>query len=351
MNCKWVVIPLAAGLFSVAGCQSDRGAVTTRVTPSTSSAKAGTLPATAPVSPDAPDVPVAPPPPSAIATGGGATVDIGEITIQPECIVQIQVEEDATLDGNYPVNDIGAIQFGYVGPVILFNKTEVQAEQKIREVLRQRNFRKATVRVRILKASYDKVQVSGDVNRPSLIRIGSGDSISLSEALLRAGGIRPSARNCKAQIIRGGLLSPVPFALEREVYNLVDDSGKASIPEVMLRNNDMLELVSSQPASVGGAAGGGEVEVIVLGEVGRPGVYRFGQGEPCTMMHLIFKMGSLPRFANGKAVKIMRRDSSGLEREIKVDVEKLLDNGNPDDDVPLQNGDRIKVPARRISIF
>jgi len=350
MNRKWATIPLLVALFAMAGCQSDRGAVTTRVAPPSNVATENAN-AVVPARPDAPDVPVAAPPPSANAAGGEEPADVGQMTIQPECLVQIHVEEDASLDGNYTVNEIGAIQFGYIGPVILFNKTESQAARKIRDVLSLHDFRKATVKVHILRSSYDKVQVSGDVNRPGLIRIGSADSISLSEVLLRAGGIRASARNCKAQIIRGGLLSPFPSSLEREEYNLVDGNGKATIPDVMMRNNDMLDVTSSQPASTGVAAAGGEVEVIVLGEVGRPGVYRFGAGEPCSMMHLMFKLGSLPPYANKKAVKILRRDPTGLEREIKVNVEKLLEEGDPEDDVPLQNGDRIKVPARRITLF
>jgi hypothetical protein len=34
-----------------------------------------------------------------------------------------------------------------------------------------------------------------------------------------------------------------------------------------------------------------------------------------------------------------------------VNVARIMDEGNPDDDVPLRNGDRIRVPARRISLF
>jgi protein involved in polysaccharide export with SLBB domain len=327
------------------------------VTPSANvTATEGTKNEPSRVSPDAPEAPVAPPPASSASAAGDIPAGDGDVTIQPDCLLQIRVEEDSALDGSYTVNDIGAIQFGYVGPVMLQNRTEEQAALKIREVLGKRDFRKATVKVRLLRASYDKVQVSGDVQRPSMIRIGAGDSISLSEALLRAGGIRSNARNCVAQIIRGGIISPVPYALEREEYKLVDGDGKATIPEILLRNNDMLDIVSKQQApggnaATGGQAAGGGVEVIVLGEVSRPGVVRFGAGEPCSMMHLMFKLGPLPLYANKKAVKILRRDPTGLEREIKVNVERLLDNGSPEDDVPLQDGDRIRVPARRLTLF
>jgi protein involved in polysaccharide export with SLBB domain len=303
-------------------------------------------------------MPSAPPPPSALATGETAVggLEAGEITIQPESILQIQVEEDPSLDGTYAVNDIGAIQFGYVGPVILYNRTEEQAVKKIQEVLRKRDFKNATVRVRMLRASYDKVQVSGEVNKPLVVRIGSGDQISVSDALLRAGGIRIASRNTKAHVIRGGMLSPVPFALEKEEFSLMDEEGRPSIPYVALRNNDILNIVTVASVAAPGTPGAasapdGGIEVIVLGEVRRPGVYRFASGEPATMMHLMFKMGGLPPYANAKSVRLLRRDSTGLEHEIKVNVSRILFDGNPEDDVPLQNADRIQVPARRIALF
>lgn len=355
---------LAGLLVAVAfvGCASERASDFPRVPLAVAAAPAtnASAPASAPASPDSPDAPIAPPPSSSAlnetpALGAPAA---GEVTIQPECVLQIRVEEDPSLDGNYTVNQIGAIQFGYVGPVILFNRTETQAEDKIREVLSQRDFRKATVRVRIMRASYDQVQVGGEVNKPSIIQIGSGDSISLNDALLRAGGIRTASRTAVAQVIRGAMLSPVPFALDKEEYPLMDDKGRPDIPHVLLRNNDMLYVATSKAAAAAAAAtatastpGSGEIEVIVLGEVGRPGPYRFAAGEQATMMHLMFKLGKLPAYANQKSVRLLRRDADGLDHELKVNVQKLMDDGNPEDDIQLQNGDRIKVPARRISLF
>jgi protein involved in polysaccharide export with SLBB domain len=281
------------GFAAILGCATERSTDYSRLLPPPAQPAA-------PASGDAPDAPVAPPPPSALAAadGGLGALDSGEITIQPECVLQVRVEEDPSLDGNYSVNDIGAIQFGYVGPVILFNRTEAQAAQKIREVLSKRDFKKATVRVRILRTSYDKVQVSGEVAKPQVISIGSGDQITLSDALLRAGGIRSGTRNTKAQVIRGGMLSPVPFALDKEEFTLMDEAGRPNIPHVLLRNNDILSVITAASAAAApgeAASADGSIEVIVLGEVRRAGVYRFAPGEPATIMHLVFKMGGFPR--------------------------------------------------------
>ena len=304
-----------------------------------------------PQDPDAPDQPVSagmPPRPGTGTQNVEAVAPDRVLTIQPDALIQVTVQEDPSLDGSYIVNELGAIDLGYIGPVILYNQTEQKAAEKIREVLIGRDFRQATVRVRILRASYDKIRVTGAVNRPGMIRVGAGDSISLNDALLRAGGLRPAVRGAQVRVVRDGLLSAVAASMEGDVYPLVNERGEPSVPDVSLRNNDLVTVFSrAQEAAVES----GEKQVIVLGEVNRPGVYSFAPGEPCTMLHLLFKMGGLPQYANRRAVEIIRQDSGGREITITVDADRILRFGDPDDDVPLENGDRIRVPARRLSLF
>jgi protein involved in polysaccharide export with SLBB domain len=295
------------------------------------------------VGPDAPEPPSAslPPPPGESEVPGS-----DDITIQTDCLIQVTVKEDRQLEGSYTVNDIGAIELGYVGPVILYNMTEKEAERKIKEVLESRYFRTATVKLKILRASYDKMMVLGAVNKPGIVKIGAGDSISLNDALLRAGGLRPSIKGARVRVVKGGLTKAVAF--NGDEHALVADDGKPCIPDIKLRNNDVVYVFASEsgtPAEVG------EKEVYVLGEIQKPGVYRFSSAEPCSMMHLLFKIGGLPPYANAKAIKIMRRDKSGNEQEIKINAEKILKEGKPEEDMALENGDRIVVPARRISLF
>lgn len=297
---------------------------------------------------DAPDRPVSGLPDLGSGPAGGVWDGASEITIQPDCIVQVTVKEDRSLDGNYPVNEIGAVELGYVGPVILYNKTENDAQKKISDVLRDRGFKSATVSVKILRASYDKVLVVGAVKRAGQVKIGAGEAISLNDALLRAGGLRTAVNGAMVKIVRGGLLTPFPTALEGEEYSLETEEGKPNIPDVRVRNNDVVNVFS---AKAGVVEAGGEKEVIVLGEVGRPGIYRFAADEACTMMHLVFKLGKLPMYANQKAVKIIRTSDEGEQVEMEVDIEKIINEGKPEDDIMLQNGDRIIVPARRLTLF
>jgi len=149
---------------------------------------------------NAPDAPIGdlPPPP---ADTDAQLARAGEVTIQPDSVLQVSVREDSGLDGSYQVNEISAIQLGYVGPVFLHNMTEQQAADKIKQVLENRFFNQATVSVRILRASYDKVALQGRVSSPGIIKIGSGDRISLNDALLRVGNVTASIKSARVRIV------------------------------------------------------------------------------------------------------------------------------------------------------
>ncbi|NQU38638.1 MAG: polysaccharide biosynthesis/export family protein [Lentisphaerae bacterium] len=295
----------------------------------------------------------APAPVMAQPVAPSAEIPQGELTIQPDCLVQISVAEDPALNGSYPVNEIGAVKLGYVGPVILFNRTEAEAAEKITDILTSRHFRNATVQVRIIRASYDKVRVGGEVINSAQIKIGAGDSISLNDALLRAGGLKPTAKGAKVKVVRNGLRSIVPFASQGEVYSLFTPDGTPAVPEIELRNNDLaFVFVPVEEGGGGLSTGGGEKSVIVVGQLTQPGIYSFKDGQNCSMMHLLFRIGSqISPYANLKKVKVIRKSDRGWDEEFIVDADRLMEDGDPAADIPLQHGDRVIIPKRRISLF
>lgn len=277
-----------------------------------------------------------------------------EPTIQPDSVVWVSVTEDPSLNGRYLVNDASAIDFGYVGLVFLTDMTVVQAEAELKRVLEGRYLKTATVSAKLAKASYDKVAVQGSVEMPGDIKIGPGAAISLSEALRRAGGLRGNRENCRVKIVRTGMKTPFGAAATGDVYSLVSQEGQLKVPEVFLRNDDLAYVFTPSTDVTGqasGATGAGGKRVVLLGEVPRRGVVEFSESEPCTLMYLLFKVGGLPRFAKANQITVVRRGKDGSEQKFLIDGEKIMNTGKPEDDFVLETGDRIVVPARKISFF
>ena len=276
-------------------------------------------------------------------------------TIQPDSILWIAVTEDPSLSGRYVVNDSSAIDFGYVGLVFLPDFTVEHAEAEIKRILEGRYLKNATVSVKLAKASYDRVSVQGNVQMPGEIKIGPGAAIPLNEALRRAGGLRASRESSRVKIIRGGAKTPFGAAAEGDIYPLMSQNGQMKVPEIFLRNDDLAYVFtpSSEVRQGGDAAmtGMGGKRVILLGEVPRRGVIEFSENEPCTLMYLLFKIGGLPRFARGNKISVVRRDKNGNDKKFIMDGDKLMKDGRPEDDLVLETGDRIVVPARSISFL
>lgn len=265
------------------------------------------------------------------------------ITIHPETVVEITVEEDQALSGIYEVNNASAIQFKSMGMVFLGNMSAETAESKIRSLLRERGFRVATVRVHIVKPSWDLVRVSGWVNEPGDLKIGPGSEITLNDALLRAKMLRAQAKGIRITIAREGLLNPIPLTGKtNEVYSLVGSDNKPSIPLVSLRGNDWVHVSPGDEQ-----VGMGEKQVIVM-MLSQPSVARFSNSEPCTMMYLLVKLGQLPKWVDTRNVLIVRKGQEGVETEVKADIRKLLELGSSEFDVQLEHGDRVIFKERRL---
>ena len=281
-------------------------------------------------------------------------------TIQPDSVLWVSVEEDPSLNGRYMVNDASAIDFGYVGLVFLPDMSVEQAEVELKRVLEGRYLKVATVSVKLAKASYDRIAVQGAVDLPGEIKIGPGAGISLSEALRRAGGLKGDRESSRVKIVRGGMKTPFGPAAEGEVFSLVTEDGQLKVPDQFLRNDDLVYVFSTSATAVTKTTdgvkekmmpGAGGKRVILLGEVPRRGVIEFAENEPCTLMYLLFKIGGLPRFAKADKITVIRRDKDGTEKSFVIDGQKLLNNGKPEDDLILETGDRIVVPARKISFL
>jgi polysaccharide export outer membrane protein len=82
--------------------------------------------------------------------------------------------------------------------------------------------------------------------------------------------------------------------------------------------------------------------VTVIGEVGAPQSVPYRQG--MTALDAVLAVGGLGEFAAGNRARIVRKDASGKETEIRVKLADLVNKGNVD----LAPGDMLIIPK---SIF
>jgi polysaccharide export outer membrane protein len=156
-------------------------------------------------------------------------------------------------------------------------------------------------------------------------------------AISAIGGFNPSANLANTRILRvdgkGGYNS-IPVDLAR-LFN-----GADMAQNIPIQAGDILFIPSLNQSSSG--------RIYLLGQVAQPGAYPLPLDQNATLARTILAYGGLPRFADGKRVKLLRFAPDGSKQAMMVDVDTILKNGSFEKDVPLKNEDVIIVPESNI---
>ena len=89
--------------------------------------------------------------------------------------------------------------------------------------------------------------------------------------------------------------------------------------------------------------------IFVTGNVRAPGPQDLPANERTTTANAIIRAGGFDKFADGHKVKVTRKDRTGHPVSFNVDVKSVIDKGQLDKDVELQDGDYVNVPQRLIT--
>jgi len=111
--------------------------------------------------------------------------------------------------------------------------------------------------------------------------------------------------------------------------------------EAVLRQQDlrMPEVTVMVTSSAGGSL---QSQVRVMGEVRSPGAFPFRNG--MTLIDALTAAGGLTEFAAGRRGRVTRM-VDGAQEEMKVNLKKLMQDGDLSQNLPLRPGDMIVVPG------
>lgn len=85
-------------------------------------------------------------------------------------------------------------------------------------------------------------------------------------------------------------------------------------------------------------------QIVLMGEVEKPGVYPLPFGEPMTLLQAIASAGGFTELASPDRVRIVRRMPDGHQTTLKIRVSDLLGGKGRQQDIPLEPNDVIMVP-------
>jgi len=223
------------------------------------------------------------------------------------------------------VSEEGRITLPLLGEVEVGNLTKFEVEKKLAGLAGQKVVLNPQVTVHILEYLSRRVSVVGAVGKPGPFEL-LGRQTVLS-VLSEAGGL---TRDAGEEII---LIRQLPAGDSRAIRIPIDDLFVKGDPKVnlVLEPGDVINVPIDKV-----------VIVYVFGQVRNPGALQVKKSSIPTLTQAIAQAGGFTDRANRKRVQIRRKDASGKELEINVNVRNILKGKIKD--IPLKVNDTIYVP-------
>ena len=237
--------------------------------------------------------------------GGGDLVDI--------LVYQV---EDVSLQ--YQVSPTGNIQMPLVGSIRIGGLTVEEAQQEVRKQLSKRFVRDPQVTFSIAEYSANEISVTGQVQSPDIYRVTQGRNPF--EMLVMAGGLSnlasPSMHiNYKVRDESTGDLNPVRIVVDLDsIFNPKtpqEHENQQLVQDIVLTDGDRIYIPSAG-------------EVYIDGAVNKPG--SFAMQRDTTVFSLIALAGGAQWTSSKRNVKVLRKDSNGLNLEYKLNLDHIKKN-------------------------
>ncbi|MEB3310758.1 MAG: SLBB domain-containing protein [Snowella sp.] len=289
-----------------------------------------------------------------------------------------QVEEFSKTE--YQVLVDGTISFPLVGIL----KVQGMTLPQLTSTLNQRYakyIKRPIITIGLLQPRPLTITLAGEINSPGsyTLPISQGQKFpTVTDIIQQAGGLTPSA-NVSNIVVKRTSTPSQPENIQLNLWDLIQKGDSSQ--NITLRDGDTIVISAetrNDPAQVRqlvdanfGIRFDSEINVAVVGEVVRPGAYkltpakaasnsaevggsgggggaasntaRTGVRQPVRLTQALQEAGGIKPIADIRQIEVRRQNRSGQEEKITVNLWELLEQGNLDKDLVLQNGDTITV--------
>lgn len=294
-------------------------------------------------------------------------------TLGPSDRIQVTIFRVPEYTGPQQVLVDGTLNLPLAGSVFVEGLTLQQAAAAI-SARYAPFYRRPIVTLSLLAPRPIRYSVAGEIDRPGSYTFNvSGDSggqtltsaklPTLTTALQNAGGVTSSANVRQIQIRRTQRLSPTQSTTQLLTVNLWDLLQEGDLTQdITLRDGDTILIPAASTLNLAEtrrlaganlyAATRRPIDIVVVGEVKRPGTHTLALGGDNnaealipTVTRAIQVAGGITETANVRQIQVRRQTASGRVQTLDVDLWKLLQTGDVNQDTVLQNGDTVYIPV------
>jgi len=251
--------------------------------------------------------------------------DTADYRIGPKDLLDISVFGLNELTKTVRVSEDGKITLPLLGEIEVDGLTKVALEKKISQLLEKKYLQDPQVTIFIQEYQSKRVSVLGAVRNPGPYELLGRQT--LLQVISRAGGL---TREAGKEI----------FVI-RQLEDDTSESLKISIDDLFFKGDASLNI-PLQPDDIINVPIDKIVHIYVFGQVKKPGALEVKKSNIPTLLQAIGQAGGFSERALKSKVLIKRRERSGKEIEIKVNVKKIIKGKRKD--VQLKENDVVIVP-------
>jgi len=247
-----------------------------------------------------------------------------EYRIGPKDLLEISVFGADELSRTVRVSEDGKVTLPLLGEVLVDGLTKSEVEKKLGQLLGEKYVQNPQVTVFIREYQSKRVSVLGAVEKPGPYQLLGRQT--LMQIISEAGGLTRDAGN---EIV---IIRQLPDGSSTSLRISIDDlflKGDAKL-NVPMEAGDIVTVPVDKP-----------VVLYVFGQVKNPGALQVKKSNIPTLLQAIAQAGGFTDRASKGGVIIKRKDETGKEKEIKVNVRSILKNKVKD--VQLLENDTIYV--------
>ncbi len=287
-------------------------------------------------------------------------------------LIRVNVFEVPEYTGEYQIPPGGAINMPLIGSVAVSGLTTEQAADTITKRY-SRFLKRPLISVNLLSPRPINVFVAGEVTRPGAYTLslqgGAGNNPGVQYPTVLAALTIAQGVTLAADVTQVQLRRKVGRSGEQTVsLNLKEltQTGRIS-QEITLRDGDTIIVPTATSLNVAearnlfaanfAASQTSPRTVVVIGQVYRPGSYLVtagstgggdggasGSGLP-TVMRSLQLAGGITSLADVRNIKLRRPTRIGTEQTIDINLWQLLQSGDINQDIVVQDGDTIIIPT------
>jgi polysaccharide export outer membrane protein len=247
-----------------------------------------------------------------------------EYRVGPKDLLEIAVFGADELSRTVRVSEDGKVSLPLLGEVLVDGLTKSELEKKLADLLGEKYVQNPQVTVFIREYQSKRVSVLGAVEKPGPYQLLGRQT--LMQIVSEAGGL---TRDAGSDII---IIRQLPDGTSTSLRISIDDlflKGDAKL-NVPLEAGDIVNIPVDKI-----------VAVYVFGQVKNPGALQVKKSAIPSLLQAIAQAGGFTDRASRGGVVIKRKDETGKEMEIKVNVRRIL--ANKQKDVPLLENDTVYV--------